>query len=443
MTNIPQERTLYYYADHNSCRLVYTLKELIRYSPLTAIVHVDTKSIGQIPHHACKLWYSSTYPPENWLHIFPTGALIDRALLQVHPILNKDDFSVFFYTQKENELYPDYLAMLFFMLSRAEEYGSQKDKIGRFSGSGSFAERAGFLELPVVDIWKTKILQQWFGSAFRLMHQENNCLSVDIDMAYAWKFKPLHRVVLHLIMAAITGNRPFATEIIHTIRGKRQDPYDSYAALKEIAKSADIDMVYFVLCGKRSRLDKNLPIKHKAMQALLSNLSSQNDVGYHPSSNVHRQKRAFWEEKKGLENVLGKRVTKSRMHYLILQLPTTYELLLEAGITEDHSMIFHDKMGYRAGTALPFAWYNLTKEKEEALRIVPYQAMDVTMKTYLKFSAEEACVKIAEMKKEAAKHGLPFRIIWHNSSMESSVFWRGWRPVIDSIFAKKKKDGKS
>ncbi|NJO69236.1 MAG: hypothetical protein HC830_08110 [Bacteroidetes bacterium] len=64
-------------------------------------------------------------------------------------------------------------------------------------------------------------------------------------------------------------------------------------------------------------------------------------------------------------------VTKSRQHFLRLKFPGTYHRLMQEGITDDYSMGFHDKPGFRAGIAMPYPFYDLVNEKETTLTVHP------------------------------------------------------------------------
>lgn len=75
-------------------------------------------------------------------------------------------------------------------------------------------------------------------------------------------------------------------------------------------------------------------------------------------------------------------------------MPETYRLLVHENITNDYTMGFADDAGYRAGTALPFPWFDLILNKKTTLFVHPFVIMDTTLKNYLQLSPEEAIREI-------------------------------------------------
>lgn len=80
--------------------------------------------------------------------------------------------------------------------------------------------------------------------------------------------------------------------------------------------------------------------------------------------------------RKGIGKIAGKTITKSRQHFIKMDLPETYEQLLRNGITGDYSMGSGSINGFRASTASAFYWYNLKTETVTQLKIHPFCFMD-------------------------------------------------------------------
>ena len=101
----------------------------------------------------------------------------------------------------------------------------------------------------------------------------------------------------------------------------------------------------FWLVRSNGEKDRNVPIENEAHQQTIKRVSEHATIGIHPSYDSFGNTLAIKEEKKDLEIVLGKPVNAARFHFLRFKLPLSYRNLLEAGITEDHSMGFAEKVG--------------------------------------------------------------------------------------------------
>jgi hypothetical protein len=423
------------YADQISQRLKYTFQEMVRYTPIVTVVFRQPEAY--LPHDLadCFFWYSARPGPSpDIISARPSGILTDgAAVMKPEDVMLSDNLPWFYKTDGSGESTWQYdiPGMVFYLLSRAEEYGAELDQYGRFASRQSLAGQENFLEIPVVDMWKSlfvkTLIPDWLG---RLQHQQPDSLTVDIDMAFAWKYKPVHLKGWGLLKAAYQRHWKTAGQMVEVWLGRKKDPYDTFDQFFALSKEAGVNLIFFVLSGKKTRLDRNLPPSHPAMHAIFSKISNYAQVGLHPSSLSGRDIKILEEEKKELEKAINQPVAISRQHYLILSFPATFRALLQVGIKEDHSMLYHDYPGFRAGTALPFKWYDLEAEKICDFTIVPYVAMDVTLKKYLQLSIQKASAALKTRKDALSKLGLPFRIIWHNSSLDGAPGWDGWSQVL-------------
>jgi hypothetical protein len=132
-----------------------------------------------------------------------------------------------------------------------------------------------------------------------------------------------------------------------------------------------------------------------------------------------------------LETITQKNVTNSRQHFLRLNFPTTYRALIQAGITDDFTMGYADAVGFRAGVAVPFQWFDLLENKITTLTIHPFMAMDATLKQYLNLNPAKAAQIVIDLAKATQKYGGQMITLWHNSSFTEE--WKGWKEAYISI----------
>jgi hypothetical protein len=95
-------------------------------------------------------------------------------------------------------------------------------------------------------------------------------------------------------------------------------------------------------------------------------------------------------------------------------------------------MGYPDTPGFRAGTSLPFFWYDLENENSTSLRIHPFCIMEATCKHYLQHSPTEAIQAGNKIKAQLRKTGGNFCFIFHNESLGSQASWKGWNSVFEA-----------
>ena len=153
----------------------------------------------------------------------------------------------------------------------------------------------------------------------------------------------------------------------------------------------------------------------------------------HPSYFAATKYALLESELAHLKSIVNREVTSGRFHYLRLKLPDSYRSLLNAGITEDYSMCYHDEAGFRAGIARPYMFYDIVEDKQTDLRIVPFQVMDVTLSEYKKLDPVASKELIYKLINETRKVGGLFVSLWHNTSLLETPEWQGWREVFESM----------
>lgn len=132
-----------------------------------------------------------------------------------------------------------------------------------------------------------------------------------------------------------------------------------------------------------------------------------------------------------MKEITGKEITKSRQHYLRLSFPKTYRRLIKQGISEDYTMGYAARVGFRAGICTPFLFYDLKKDRVTNLKAYPFQVMDVTLKNYLSLSTEEAKKTIERLMLEVKNVGGAFISIWHNETLNERDGWAGYKEVFE------------
>jgi len=159
---------------------------------------------------------------------------------------------------------------------------------------------------------------------------------------------------------------------------------DPKAVLRSLEKllqfEADhgIRSVFFVMSGPYSlarygtRYDVRWSASRRAVR-LIQEAGMQ--IGLH-GSYYAAQKNRYGEEKKRLEDVLGREVALHRNHYLHIDPYRSWGQLEKAGFAYDFSVGFRRGIGFRVGAADRLPAFDLSERRTKALRLVPLIFMD-------------------------------------------------------------------
>ncbi len=371
-----------------------------------------------------KINYSDQdFGPETW-SILPSGFLSGYDRLDWEKVVTRTGTLRFPLTSAGAY---DPLAQVFFCLSRCEEYQPfQADRHGRFPAFASHAHRHGYLHYPLVDRVAAELADE-LQRRFPGLQLSNAAAAIevtyDIDLPWAYRHRGWRGIASGL-RDALCGRPRRAAARAATLLGRRDDPFDQFDRLHHLHRDNGVPARYFwLLSGRETRFDTNPPAGLSAQRELIRHVVERYPVGIHPSYATTDRPELIAGEIARLAEITGAPVTASRQHFLRFRLPATFRALAAAGIKDEYSMGYADAVGFRAGTAHDFPWYDLEREETTGLTIHPFAAMDVTLRNYLQLAPPAATLKLKELAEEVRRTGGTFRTLWHNSSMDEESGW--------------------
>lgn len=356
-------------------------------------------------------------------------------------VFNWDGVPGFFYAAAPSAIPFDIFAASFYLVSRYEEYLPHvKDKFERFPAEESLAYQHKFLEKPIVDIWAFKfknILLKRFPEE-KLVSEKNKrnfkfVSTIDVDIAYSFKNKGFIRTIGIVSLDLIQFKIKDIWNRFLVIFNFKQDPFDTYDALLSLQKEYNVPTIFFFLLSEYTTYDKNISAGNLKYKLLIKNVADYAKVGIHPSYFTMKNDQKLKKEKTRLEQIVNFPVTKSRHHYLRIELPETYQNLVDLEITEDYSMGYADHFGFRAGTCTPFYFYDLDFEIQTPLKVFPFAVMDGTLKDYLNFTTKKSFDTFLNLAEEVKQVNGLFITVFHNESVSGSGRWRGWDKLYENL----------
>ena len=363
-------------------------------------------------------------------HIKVHGILFDEGTKNQY---NNNDFLVLQNFNFLENTWEDALSAIFFHLSRYEEYQTDRfDVHGRFKADQSCLNAVGFK--PIIDAWingfKSHLIKtgKYQATDFKVEAFEHKA-TIDIDAAFAYKGRSLIRTTLAFGKDLL---RCKWSELYHravVLLGLKPDPNDNF--IQQSNSLSTLKANYFFLLGPYGTFDKNISPTNKRFQQLIKAVKAEgHTVGIHPSYASFLNPEAVLKQKQTLEAIIGGEVMHSRQHFLKMQLPKSYQLLLQIGIQHDHSMGYSNIAGYRAATAQSFYWFDVSKNQSTSLCIHPFVVMDVAYKQHQQLNVQESIQASKTWLDNCKALQIPFTFVFHNESLSQH---RGWQH-FDRLF---------
>lgn len=310
----------------------------------------------------------------------------------------------------------DIFGITFCLLTRLEETESKSvDNHGRFESKNSQLISDNLIDIPWIDVWAKSLgLQlQSFGIEIN-ERQFEETVTFDIDNPTAFSHKGWGRNLGGLATDLTSLNWQQANSRLLSVSGLQKDPYDTFENIFHWLDENKTRATFFVWIGNYGPNDKGLNWENNHFRKLIKQISEKYDTGLHPSYRVLENPNQLLIEKERLENLIGKSITKNRFHFLRFRVPQSYLQLVEAGFTDDFSMGYSDSFGFRAGTSLPFHFFDLDKNTKTPMTIHPFALMDSTAYYHFKMNNETWQSSISRFRKLLKPFNGNLGIILHN-----------------------------
>jgi hypothetical protein len=409
--------SLFFRCDFRSPRLGYILQEILgRRLGLDYSLHEKEEAI---PEDSVCLHYGI---PGGDVSFSESGILREsgisdwKLIIQNNaPVLEKDG----------KKFQGDFFGAAFWLLSRYEEQSTEiwPDSHGRFPDEAN-SQAPVITQLPLVELWTDELRKQLETLGLRCKKAEATAdFSIDWDNPTAYLYKGILRQAGGLFSDVLKANASGIAYRLKVLAGLKPDPYDNLGT--RIGTQLLAGKRIFFWMGDYGKHDKGLSVKNEWYRRQIRLLSGQMTPGLHPSYASFERPEKLGLEKKRLEEILDMEIRASRFHFLRFRIPESYRRLEEAGFSEDFSMGFSSFPGFRAGTALPFQWFDLKKNQSGKLLIHPFSLMD----SCKVFRGESGANFLAEGNRQliAGKEaGFPVHTIFHNEHPS----WPGWENTI-------------
>jgi hypothetical protein len=402
-----------------TARLRYTLQEVFekRLGLPYSIILPNEAYDASVP----TLFYLNSSIISESNHWFCDGLLFEETINAQFDYPNIDISKIDFKTV-------DILAIVFAYLSRYVEYNYySKTNATLFLDEPINNFEKTHIKEPVVEIIVAQIknyLHQQFTSLEFKLPQFKKILTADIDIAFKYKGRNVLRQIGAMLKDPKSLGRRWAV-----LQNKITDPFETFEKLYSLQPQYSETILFFP-AGANAKKDRHIPVTNKHLKQVIKQIPNTIQIGLHPTLNSNSNEIIIATEKNILSEISNRTINYSRQHYLAFKLPTTYNALLKAGLQKDFSMGYNNLNGFRAGTCLPFAWFNLATNEATSLLIQPLICMDAVYIYNNNYTVATAITDTQLLINACRRYNGNFCIDVHNNHLTHSHAYLDWFNAI-------------
>lgn len=352
---------------------------------------------------------SGFFSADNYLQpaslpAFPLKKINDTPILFGNPIIRRD---------KQTIIEADLIASAYFILSRYEELvNPRRDYLGRF-----------LAEHSILSQYTNRCLVEEYGNI--LLSELRNCgietngtaPQLKIIMTHDADKIEQYRNIRGFAGGILRGR--YLNALKSAFLGIEHDPLFTFPYMKDIEnKRSDVETMLFVKTGGK-HLPQDKPHYKPKSKDIRKMLHIYENIGLHLSLEASKNMNSANGEKELLEQASGKRISANRNHYLASLRPRDLLKLSAIGITDDYTMGYADRAGFRLGTCRPVRFIDPESQMLTKITMHPLAIMDRSLdsRRYMNLDYDSALAYCRELYREARKYGGEFIMLWHNNSV--------------------------
>mgnify|MGYP000014326248 FL=1 len=343
-----------------------------------------------------------------------------------------EDTPVFFSCDDSSAIPYDIFAATFYMLSRYEEHVPHlKDGMDRFSTHGSLAAMGKFTDKPVVDIW-AKLFLTHFSDAYPEVVIKPPTRQIqtilEVPEAFAYRSKSFLRTIVESGLDFFNLRFVPLFERFASRLSFRPDPYDIYLDWIEEHRKLNVPTKVMFMFARPSANDRNISVFKKRFRERIKDVADHVPTSLLASYQSTNQNHLLQIEVARLSELIHRPLKDIRQHLIRIRFPSNYNQFANLGFTNDYSLQFVDRPGYRAGTGFPFRFYNLSKEQRSNLVLHPVVANEAVLRAQL---APRRGRRVLEQCKENNKqYGSPVTLVVTNTMLDQRTKNTAWKRMF-------------
>jgi hypothetical protein len=318
-------------------------------------------------------------------------------------------------------------------LSRWEEsLESPRDVHGRFQAKNSISCAGGFLDRPIVDEYGVA-LEQAMGFLLPSWKKQPRKLrlkvSHDVDhvgIPFRWR-----NVARHSIRSRAIHNS--LRDVLSRISGVEPTELNSIRSIALATKRHGLNSAVYWKAAPAGPQDSGYDPRDARVRQVVNWLDEIGvESGVHPGYNSFRSPEKLRREVAVLRDILGNRPLGGRQHYLRWS-PDTWIDWENCGLSYDSSVGFAERIGFKAGTCIPYHPWLFPLNRQADLIEIPLLVTDRTLLAYMKLTKAEAIQSVNQIISRCRMVGGIFTLLWHNDTFLNPFYHEVYLGILGNL----------
>lgn len=336
----------------------------------------------------------------------------------------------------------DIFASTFFMLTRWEEVLLGREDKGDCDETQLFTVKHDIYQRAIVHEYETllRILLNRLGFDTEIERSYHLVLTHDVDgiITPTWMdiLKTLYRQkVLGLPKKRKPADLTWWQQIAY--RKKYPTAFSQFQLYLDLCRKHQAQEWFYMKVCRRGEEECTYLDNDKRTKAVVSRINalgySNVSLGFHPSQSTFGKQEQWNKEVERLKQLIGESPIYGRNHHLLYN-GVTYRwwerLMCETkeGTGIVSNCVFHRRLGFRSGVAVPYTIFDLNDRKPLLIKEVPCEIMDSAIRLHKYPSAEAARSDIEKVIEEVRRYHGCMLLTWHIyiRSVETIDYYYKW-----------------
>jgi hypothetical protein len=340
-----------------------------------------------------------------------------------------------FYLSKPNHLECslDLPLSILLTLSRWEEtLEFPRDGHGRFQAKDSITTAGDFLDRPIVDEYglafehaMTLLFSSWKKTS-RTVRVKVSHDADHVGIPFRWR-----TAVRHSVRSGAVHNS--LRDVFSQFSRVEPSELNSIRTIALVSKRHGLNSAVYWKAAPPGPKDSGYDPRHNKIRQMVKWLDDVGvESGIHPGYNTFRAPEKLRREVAILRDTLGDRPLGGRQHYLRWS-PDTWLDWENCGLSYDSSVGFAERIGFKAGTCIPYQPWLFPLNRQADLVEIPLLVMDRTLLAYMGLTKSQAVHEVTKVVDRCRMVGGVFTILWHNDAFLNPLYRDVYLGLLETL----------
>ncbi len=206
-----------------------------------------------------------------------------------------------------------------------------------------------------------------------------------------------------------------------SLRDWRQDPnFQTLQWLLDLGDRVGSPVAFFFMTADPSSYDEGYDLAlHPYDQFLREVVERNHEVGFHPGYSTHCVADELERQRARLIELCPQTILGGRQHYLRFQVPDTWRMWADAGMSYDSTLTYSESPGFRCGTCHPYPVFDARIDERIDLVETPLVAMDASFDEHHDSDFAQMKATLMRLMASCRQVGGDFTLLIHNDVRRS------------------------